>query len=203
MILERTAIPGAPRRGRGRRPIEEVRADVMELVSRVMIDEGLGALTVERVSRESGVSRTTIYKVWPSVGALALDGFFHAVEPQLAFPDTGDIRADLTVQLHHFVEVMTATPAGRILRELVGRAQTDPELSAEFRRLYSSERRRLAVSRLRAAQEAGQLRADLDLESVVDQLWGAVYNRLLTPDQPVTELFTDTLVDNLFRGIAA
>lgn len=34
-----------------------------------------------------------------SRGALALDGYLHAVEETLAFADTGDIRSDLISQL--------------------------------------------------------------------------------------------------------
>jgi hypothetical protein len=52
------------------------------------------------------------------------------------------------------------------------------------------------------AQERGQLRASLDPDTVVDQLWGACYHRLLLPDQPLTDEFVDALVNNLFRGIA-
>ncbi|WP_244200573.1 TetR-like C-terminal domain-containing protein [Micromonospora arborensis] len=47
----------------------------------------------------------------------------------------------------------------------------------------------------------GQLRADIDPESVVDQLWGACYHRLLIADLPLTEDFARTLVDNLVRGL--
>jgi Tetracyclin repressor-like, C-terminal domain len=54
---------------------------------------------------------------------------------------------------------------------------------------------------LRRAQERGQVRADVDPEVVVDQLWGACYHRLLLPDQPLTEEFADALVRNLVRGI--
>ena len=97
---------------------------------------------------------------------------------------------------------MTATPGGRILAELIGESQTDKELAVAYRSLYSSERRRLAGERLRAAQELGQIRADVDVQVVVDQLWGAVYHRLLIPDEPVTEAFADALVGNLLGGIA-
>jgi hypothetical protein len=51
------------------------------------------------------------------------------------------------------------------------------------------------------AEERGQLCANLDPETVVDQLWGACYH-LLLPDQPLTDEFVDALVDNLFGGIA-
>ncbi len=189
------------RRGRGRRPADEVRADVLRAVGDLVLAEGIADLTFERVSKLSGVSKTTLYKWWPSKGALALDGYFHAVEPTLAFPDTGDIRADLTAQLRAFAQVMTETAGGRVLAELIGEAQTDADLATAYRKLYSAERRRLAGDRLHRAQQAGQLRTDVDVQIIVDQLWGAIYHRLLIPDEPVDDAFLLGLIGNLFDGI--
>jgi AcrR family transcriptional regulator len=190
------------RRGRGRRPADEVRADVLRAVGELLLTEGSADLTFERVARLAGVSKTTLYKWWPSKGALALDGYFHAVEPTLAFPDTGDIRADLISQLRAFAQVMTQTPGGRVLAELIGQSQTDLDLARAYRELYSAERRRLACDRMRKAQEAGQLRPEVDVRVLVDQLWGAVYHRLLVPDEPINDAFIVALVGNLMDGIA-
>ena len=191
-----------PRRGRGRRPAAEVRSEVVEAAAELLFAEGMAAFTIEKVANRSGASKMTIYKWWPSKGALALDGYFHKVEPQLAFSDTGDIEADLRAQLHAFLRVIRDSAAGRVIAELIGQAQSDPELKAAYLQRYSSPRRALAVAALERAKERGQLRADLDAETVVDQLWGACYHRLLLPDQPLTHEFVDALVDNLFRGIA-
>ncbi|SMQ21558.1 transcriptional regulator, TetR family [Streptomyces sp. Ag82_O1-12] len=190
-----------PARGRGRRPADEVRADVFRVVGEVLLEEGIADLTFERVARLSGVSKTTLYKWWPSKGALALDGYFHAVEETLAFEDTGDIRADLTRQLRAFAHIMTGTPAGRVVTELIGQSQTDEDLATAFRSLYSSERRRLAGERLMRAKQQGQIRDDVDVQILVDQLWGAVYHRMLVPDEPVTDDFVVALVSNLIDGI--
>jgi len=188
-------------RGRGRRPADEVRADVLRAVGDLLFSEGVADLTFERVARLAGVSKTTLYKWWPSTGALALDGYFHAVKESLAFADTGDIRADLISQLRAFAHIMTETLGGKVLIQLIGQSQTDPELAKAFRSLYSAERRRLAGERLRRAQAVGQLRDDIDVQVLVDQLWGAVYHRLLIPDEPVTEDFIHALVDNLLDGV--
>jgi AcrR family transcriptional regulator len=195
-------VAGRPARGRGRRPADEVRADVFRVVGEILLGEGIADLTFERVARLSGVSKTTLYKWWPSKGALALDGYFHAVEETLAFEDTGDIRADLLNQLRAFARIMTATPAGRVVTELIGQSQTDEDLAVAFRSLYSGERRRLAGERLKRAQEQGQIRDDVDVQVLVDQLWGAVYHRLLIPDEPVTDAFVTALVSNLIDGIS-
>jgi AcrR family transcriptional regulator len=194
--------PARPRRGRGRRPAEDVRRDVLAAAADLLFEEGMGAFTIDKVAARSGASKMTIYKWWPSKGALALDGYFERVNPRLAFPDTGDIRADLRTQLHSFVHLLRDSPAGAAIAELIGHAQTDPELKAAYLQRYSSPRREAAVTAMETAKARGQLRESLDPETVVDQLWGACYHRLLLPDQPLTLGFVDALVDNLFGGIA-
>jgi AcrR family transcriptional regulator len=189
------------RRGRGRRPADEVRRAVLQAAGELLLAEGMNAFTLEKVAALAGASRVTLYKWWPSKGALALDGYFSVVGPTLAFPDTGDIAADLTTQLRAFVGLMRDTRAGKVLPELIGEAQTDPELAAVFRERYSGPRRALAVETLERAKQRGQVRPDVDCEVVVDQLWGACYHRLLIPDQPLTIEFAETLVRNLLAGI--
>jgi AcrR family transcriptional regulator len=190
------------RRGRGRRPDGEARADILAAASDLLFDAGPAGFTIEQVARLSGASKVTIYRWWPSKGALALDAYFHRVEPELRFPDTGDIEADLRSQLHAFLYVVRDTPAGAVIAGLIGQAQSDPDLKVAYLQRYSSPRRELAVVAMAGAVERGQLRATVDPQVVVDQLWGACYHRLLLPDEPLDESFVDALVDNLFRGIA-
>ena len=189
------------RRGRGRRPADDVRRDILTAAGTLLLDEGMTTFTIERVAATAGVSKMSIYKWWPSKGALALDGYFNAVANTLAFPDTGDIEADLLSQLHAFVHLTADTPAGRIITELIGQAQTDPDLAAAYREHYSGPRRKLAVEAIHRAQQRGQLRTDADPRVIVDQLWGACYHRLLIPDEPLTEEFATGLVTNLMRGL--
>lgn len=188
---------------RGRRPAEEVREEVLQAAGELLFAEGMAGFTIDKVAALSGASKMTIYKWWPSKGALALDGYFRKVEPGLSFPDSGDIERDLRTQMRAFLGVIRDTAGGGIIGELIGQAQIDPELKAAFVQHYSGPRRALAVTSMRRAQERGQLRSTVDPEVVVDQLWGACYHRLLVPGQPLTEEFVDALLDNLFGGIKA
>ena len=186
---------------RGRRPTEQVRAEVLAAAGRLLLEEGMDTFTIDRVAAESGASKVTVYKLWPSKGALALEGYFATTEGVLEFADTGDLERDLRAQLHSFLRLVTATPAGPIVRGLIAEAQRDPALMTAYLSSYSGPRRALAVERLETARAAGQLAPDVDAEAVVDQLWGACYHRLLLPDQPLDDAFVDQLVRNLFRGI--
>ncbi|BEL05388.1 TetR/AcrR family transcriptional regulator [Actinoplanes sichuanensis] len=189
-----------PRRGRGRRPAAEVRAGVLRAAADLLLGEGIKAVTFDRVAAAAGSSKVTLYKWWPSAGALAAEAYFTHSAPRLEFPDTGDLRADLITQMRAFVRLLTAGGAGPVIAGLIGVAQTDPELSAAFSRHYSRPRRALALTTFEKARDRGELRPDVDLTLLVDQLWGACYHRLLVPDEPLTEDFAVALVDNALDG---
>lgn len=196
-----TPEPAASRPGRGRRPAAEVRSAVLAAAGAMLLENGLRDITFEKVATRAGASKMTLYKWWPSPGALAFDAYFTATEQTLAFDDTGDLEHDLTRQLHAFVRFLNSRGDGPVVAELVGAAQTDPDLAAAFTERYTLPRRALAVDRLRTARDAGQIRSDVDLESLVDQLWGACYHRLLMPALPLDAGFVDILVSNLLSGI--
>lgn len=202
MPNEPSKFPGhPPRRGRGRRPHQQVRADILAAAGRLLLTEGMGAFTIERVAALAGASKMTIYKGWPSKGALALEAYATSIDSALAVPDTGDIERDLTTQLLTYVHLLRDTPAGRVIAELVGAAQTDPELAAVLHRSYSSPRRAAGLAALNAAQQRGQIRADADPEVLIDQLWGACLYRRMMPDQPLTDDFARAVVHNVLHGV--
>jgi AcrR family transcriptional regulator len=185
--------------GRGRRPADDVRRAALAAAGELLLAEGIGGVTFAKIAARAGISRMTLYKWWPSPGSLAYEAYSDVMEAALAFPDTGDVRRDIGTQLHAFAEHLRRH--GRLVAELVGAAQSDPDLAEALSTRYVQHRRKLAVERLTRAQRQGQIRADADLEAVVDQLWGACYHRLLLPAEPLTDAFVDGLLDNLFTGI--
>lgn len=196
-------VQQAPRRGRGRRPAEEVRSRVLAAAAVLLFEEGVRAVTFDRVASASGSSKTTIYKWWSTPGALAAEAYFASSEVTLEFHDTGDVVVDIQAQLRAFVRLLTDGRAGRIIAELIGAAQLDPELSIALSEKYTVPRRELAKRTIGLARERGQLRGDVDADVLVDQLWGACYNRLLVPDNPLSESYADALVRNALLGASA
>lgn len=189
--------------GRGRRRAEDVRRAALTATTALLFAEGIRGVTFEKAAARAGVSKMTLYKWWSSPGALAFEAYFSALEQTLAFPDTGDVRADLTTQLHALVGLFARS--GNTIAQIVGAAQSEPELIEALSNQYVRRRRQLAVERLAKAREAGELRPDADLDAIVDQLWGACYHRLMLPalpEHPVDEAFADALIANLFGGIA-
>ncbi|AVH58966.1 MULTISPECIES: TetR/AcrR family transcriptional regulator [Streptomyces] len=192
----------AARRGRGRRPAAEVRASVLAAAGRILLTDGLRAVTFDRVAADAGSSKMTLYKWWPSPGALAAEAYFAQVNLALDFAHTDDLRADLRAQLGSFVRWLTDEGAGKPVSELIGAAQMDPGVAHAWTESYLLPRRELARVRLRAAQRDGELREDADLDVIIDQLWGACYHRLLVVRVPLDDSLVERLVDQALYGAA-
>lgn len=191
-------------RGRGRRVWADVRHDVLAEASRLLLHEGLAAVTATRISTETGVSRVTIRRRWRSTAALALDAYVEAVGPDMPIEDTGHLRTDLLRPLEGFAASMADPGTRRAVAQLIGAASDDAAMASAFADHYFGPRRRRLVALLRLARMRGQIRPDADPEVVIDLLWGAAYQRVLLPnlDGTLDRAAVRTMVAAVLDGIA-
>jgi AcrR family transcriptional regulator len=188
-----TAKPGRPRSERARLAIMDAAADLL-------IEGGLTAATMEAIAARAGVSKVTIYKWWPSRGAVAIDAYFHRYRLTITFNDTGDVARDLTMQIEAMTEAFRGR-AGEVMAELIGQAQCDPALAGMLRERWIGPRREMTAGVLRRAIERGQIRPDVDVEILMDQLYGPLYYRLTVRHQPLDETLPTALVGTLLDGL--
>jgi AcrR family transcriptional regulator len=192
--------PAVGRLGRPRS--ERARLAVLEAAADLLDEGGLGAASIEAIAGRAGVSKVTIYKWWPTRGAVAIDAYFHRDRQTGTFADTGDVRADLTAQIRVLLRAFRGR-AGRIMAELIGQAQSDAVLADALRTHWIGPRRTATAAVLQRAVDRGELRPDIDIATVMDQLYGPVYYRLTMGHEALTPVLADTLVTSLLDGIRA
>jgi AcrR family transcriptional regulator len=197
-VIEET--PVSPRPGRPRS--EKTRLSILEAAADIMLESGFAATTIEAIAARAGVSKVTIYKWWPSRGAVAIDAYYHRYRESIAFSDSGDIGADLTRQILLMVKAFRGR-AGELMAELLGHAQGDPALAEMWRERWLQPRRDATTEVLRQAIERGQIRPDVSLAILMDELYGPVYYRLLARHEPLNDAFAKELVVNTLRGVRA
>ncbi len=184
----------------GRPRSERARLATLEAAADLLVEGGLGAATMEAIAARAGVSKVTIYKWWPSRGAVAVDAYFHRFDETYSYVDTGDVAADLTTQVRLLIHAFRGR-AGEIMAELIGRAQTDPALAETLRTGWLVPRREAAAAVLERAVARGQLRPDADVPTVMDELYAPLYWRLLMGHQPLDDALADELVRNTLEGV--
>lgn len=164
---------------------------MLAAVRRLLNSEGPHAVTFGRVSRESGVSRTTLYRHWAGPSELLADAWALVVPPNTV-AHSADLRADLIELFTGVRDVVESATMRRSLPALLAAAQDDPVI-ATLHAGFVRDRRQPIIDRLEAARRAGDLAPDADPDMLVDLLSGPLFYRQLlrhehTPDERVAAL---------------
>jgi AcrR family transcriptional regulator len=195
-----TKLADDTHRARGRPRCEDTRARILEAGLELLEKLSFNEVTADAIAERAGASKATIYRWWPDKDAVLVEALREAVAQELPFPETGNLREDIRLQLHNFIKLLTGR-RGRIFSAFVAAAQSDPEIAETFQRVWREPRR--AVLKAGLERHRGkQMRQDADLEMVLDALYGPLYYRLLTGNKRFREGYAEALTDIILEGIA-
>lgn len=187
-------------RGRGRPRDEDARQRILSASLELLEEAGFPQVTAEAIAERAGVSKATVYRWWPNKAAVVIEAFRQAFEPELPFPDSGSFHDDLQTQIRHFARVLSGR-GGRMLVAFVVAARNDPEVAQAFRSIWGEPRRAQAREVLKRRQQRGQLRAGVDLDLVLDVLYGPLYYRLVVKNEPPSQKYAEALVELALQGL--
>jgi AcrR family transcriptional regulator len=164
----------------------------------VLAEAGYGGLNIERVAQRAGVTRQTIYRRWISkvdlvAAVLAQRDEFDGE----GLPDTGSVRRDLVALAHRFAA--RQRPGPPYLHSLVAGAQYDAKL-AEVVDAYLGSHRQQAATIIRRARDRGELRADIDAETLADLFYGFAWYRRLIKRVAIDDADYERVIDTLLRS---
>ncbi|MER6637532.1 TetR/AcrR family transcriptional regulator [Streptomyces microflavus] len=178
-------------------------------------EAGYRRTTIEGIAARAGVGKQTIYRWWPSKAAVLMEAFLdlatraaeeagpQAGGAEYGIPDTGDLAADLKLVLRATVDELNDPLMEAPTRALTAEGIVDAKLGAEFVEKLLDPQLALYVTRLRAAQEAGQLRPDADPRIALELLIAPLTHRWLLRTLPLTHAYADTIVDYALGGLAS
>lgn len=185
---------GKPGRPPGRPRSEQARRAILQSTLKLLGENGFSDLTIEAVADHARVGKATVYRWWPNKASLITDAFASSTTGRLHFPDTGSVRTDVNQQMRQVIKIFRSK-RGRILAAILAAGQSDREVIAAFRERFMMPRRREAYATLRRGITRGELRRGVDLDLVLDSLYGPIYMRFLIRHDDLTPAFVDHLCD--------
>jgi AcrR family transcriptional regulator len=197
----------------GRPPSEEARQAILGTAYRILMQDGLGRLTIERVALEAGVGKPTIYRNWTNAQELAMAAFLSRPEVEFAHgvakekrgaKTTKDLSARLALK-SHLASVMRAfaTNRGRQITLTMASADPESELAKAFRSQIILKGREVGRRLLEVALASGEIQLKNNIETVLDMVYGPLYFRLLVGHLALMDDFSSQLVDTVFDGISS
>ncbi|MFI9595906.1 TetR/AcrR family transcriptional regulator [Nonomuraea sp. NPDC052265] len=195
-------MAGRPRRS-------DIDEGVIKAATELLLTRGYAGLSPDEVAERAGIAKTTLYRRWPTKDHLAV-AVVNRLQDHDEITDTGDIRRDLPAYLEKIAAGLNRMrAAGRApgdedasagtVAELVAAAARHADVGELERQMYA-RRNTLARALLEKARDRGQLRADLDVEALFDQLAGALYYRVLITGLPVGRAYAERLAETALRG---
>lgn len=182
----------------GRRRNEATHQAILDATLALLAESDGAAINIDAIAKAAGVGKQTVYRWWPSKGALLLDALTDRSAQDVPSMDTGSLRQDLLVLIESTFAGAQRKPTAPALRTLVREAARDEPL-AELMREFALGRREVAREMLLRGQRRGELRTDADLDLLLDQFYGLFWYRFLIGHAPLDRETAEELTDALLK----
>jgi AcrR family transcriptional regulator len=176
----------------GRRSKEAVVAATLAATYELLSETGLGGVSVDEVSRRSGVAKTTIYRHWSTRSALLLDACSQ-LTPRPPAPDRGSLEADLTELALVVAHRLHAGRWSSVIPSVIDAAERDPEIAELHSRLHAGMMSAFGAVVARA-RERGEISAERDPAEITASVAGPLFYRRWFSREPLDDDFVRGLV---------
>ncbi|MVU79568.1 TetR family transcriptional regulator [Nocardia sp. ET3-3] len=180
----------------GRRRNEATHQAILDTALRLLGTSEGAAVTIDAIARAAGVGKQTVYRWWPSKGALLLDALTERSSLQVPTPDTGSVRTDLRTIVESTFRGAQDPLTAPALRTLVRESAQDPHL-ADLLRTFTARRRDALHAVLTRGQQRGEIPADADLNLMVDEFYGVFWYRFILGHAPLDDTVAARLTDSI------
>ncbi|MER6089608.1 TetR/AcrR family transcriptional regulator [Streptomyces bluensis] len=192
---------------------EKSRRAIYDAALALVVEAGYAKTTIEGIAARAGVGKQTIYRWWSSKADVLLEAFLDLSEQyaeavatpeelQYGIPDTGDLAADLRYVLRATVDQLLEPKFEAPSRALAAEGVVDAQFAAQVVSRLLEPQLQLYVQRLKAAQDAGDVRHDIDPRIALELFVSPLAQRWLQRTGPLSYEYTDALVDYALYGLA-
>lgn len=165
-----------PADGRFDRRRAETDAKLRYFVEKQLEDFGYGRFTIERLAKDSGVAKTTIYRRWASKPELVFDLVVGSVGSGSTL-DTGSMAGDISALVDRAVRLFMSQTGKQIFPGLIADMSIDTDLQTrllvEFVQPARSEIREI----FERARTRGEIDHEVDLDTFHATLLGVLFAR--------------------------
>lgn len=179
---------------------EEAHRSALTAAVELLIEGGVEAFNLDQVAARSGVAKTTLYRHFGDrEGLLAAAAASCAVT--YTTPDTGSLEQDLLALFAQFQGDGQAR-INALLPLLLDASRRD-ETIREIVHDLVQERKRPLRTILQLAQHRGEIRADLDLDTVQAMIIGPLTYRRTIEERPIDAAFVGQVLATVIAGLRA
>lgn len=172
---------------------------VYDAVLSLTRENRLGNISMEGVAARAGVSKQTLYRTWPSTGAILFDALLAqslGKDGVVNIPNSGDLVEDLELLVTATISELTDSTQESLLRTVTADIQTDEALAIQFRD-------RLLDPQLNAISDRLRQGGINDPDAAAEFLVGPIFHRWLLRTRSFEPGWASTHVQRVLQAIAS
>ncbi len=154
-------------------------AAILDAATELLAEAGIAGLSMEAVARKARAGKATLYRWWPSRGALLL-AVYQRQKRADPHADTGTLEGDVTAFLRTLL-AHWSRPEGQVFRHILAAAQGDADV-AEALATYRAARAGALRPMFERAAARGELAPGAPLAEMTSALIALAWYCLLTDD---------------------
>jgi AcrR family transcriptional regulator len=178
--------------------VERSKAAVLAETYRQLTQSGISGVSIDEVSRVSGVSKTTIYRHWPSRSALLIDAcsrLGNAHQP----PDTGTLRGDVHALVTNLAEQLQTAAWASVYPSIIDAAERDPEIAAMQSALHKGFMAPFHTI-VERAKDRGEIPAGKPAADLIAVIVGPLFYRRWFSKEAIDDRFTEATIDAAIKA---
>jgi AcrR family transcriptional regulator len=179
---------------------ERSRAVVLAETYRQLSQSGLANVSIDEISRVSGVSKTTIYRHWPSRSALLIDACSR-LGGKAEVPDTGSLRADLHALLSDLAVQLGTASWSSVVPSIVDAAERDSDVLAMQTGWHQGLMQPFTFV-LEHAKARGDVAPNTHPQDMIAMTVGAFFYRRWFSREPIDTRFVEAIVSGATAMVA-
>jgi AcrR family transcriptional regulator len=179
--------------------VERSKEVILKITSELLAENGLGGVSVDEVSRRSGIAKTTIYRHWATRSDLLLDACALLSAEQVP-PNTGSLGSDLRVLLSELANLLATARWASVLPSVMDAAERETPVAEVYGRMQMEHAApfREVIQR---AIERGELPPDSDPSILTATLVGPLYYRRWFSREPISDAFLEKILENALHEL--
>lgn len=173
---------------------------VYEAGRELLIESGPAAVTHAAIATAARVSRTTLYKYWPTRFELLAE-ICHAAKPHAEVDPTGDVRTDLVQMTARVAENFADRETLKMFVSMLAQSQWDDDARSAQAAMIGVGISDLATI-LEAGVQTGQLPAGIDPRRAATRLLGPLFfSATVLDDDHIRSGETEAIVDDWLAAV--
>jgi AcrR family transcriptional regulator len=194
--------PSAQHRKAGRPRSEASQTAVLTATKGLLERSLVRDISIEAISRESGVAKATIYRWWDSKLTLIIDAFLDEISVTTPFLEKQNYLESISDQVRGLVR-QYGGPDGEVLRQIIAECQADPDGLKLFFQRFLAPRREAARVAVKKAKSHGEIDLDIPDSSIIDVIYGPIYYRLMLQHAALDNVFADELLKFVAKALSS